>query len=59
VVITEVFQNLAGTAARAHGYPEMRTFVLPHPMEGRTEDDIRAIVRPRLRELLALVCADI
>lgn len=58
MVITEVFQNLAGTAARAHGYPTMRTFVLPHPMEGRTEPAIRAIVRPRLRELLALVCEE-
>lgn len=55
VVITEVFQNLAGTAARAHGYPEMRTFVLPHPMEGRTDAEIRAIARPRLDELLRLI----
>jgi len=59
VVITEVFQNLAGTAARAHGYPAMRTFVLPHPMEGRTDADIRAIARPRLRELLGLICDEV
>ena len=59
MVVTEVFQNLAGTAARAHGYPEMRTFVLPHPMEGRPDADIRAIARPRLRELLALICEQV
>lgn len=53
VVVTEVFANLARTAARAHGYPEMRMLVLPHPMEGRPEAEVRAIARARLGELVA------
>jgi len=55
VVVTEVFTNLAGTAARARGYPRLRTLALPHPMESRPEAEIRAIARARFRELIALI----
>jgi len=55
VVVTSVFENLARTAARAHGYPDMRMLVLPHPMESRSEAEVRAIARERFDELLALV----
>jgi len=55
VVVTEVFANLARTAARAHGYPAMRMLVLPHPMETRSEPEVRAMARARARELLGLV----
>ena len=57
VVVTEVFVNLARTAARAHGYPGMRVLVLPHPMEGRAETEVRALARARLPELAALLTA--
>ena len=53
MVVTEVFANLARTAARAHGYPEMRMLVLPHPMEGRPEAEVRKIARERFAELAA------
>ena len=53
--MTEVFSNLAATAARARGYPSLRTLVLPHPMESRGEEEIRAIVRARLPELVGLL----
>ena len=52
VVVTEVFVNLARTAARAHGYPNMRLGALPHPLEGRPEAEVRAIARARLADLL-------
>ena len=55
VVVTEVFENLARTAARAQGYPDLRTLVLPHPMESRPEADVRAIARARFRDLMALL----
>ena len=55
MVVTSVFENLARTAARAHGYPDMRMLVLPHPMESRSEAEVRAIARERFDELLALV----
>lgn len=59
VVVTEVFVNLARTAARAHGYPEMRLVALPHPLESRPEREVRAIARARLRELLAPLARDL
>ena len=55
VVVTEVFANLARTAARAQGYPDLRLLVLPHPMESRPEADVRAIARARFRELIGLL----
>jgi len=55
VVVTQVFENLARTAARAQGYPDLRVLVLPHPMESRPEADIRAIARARFHELMALL----
>ena len=55
VVVTQVFENLARTAARAQGYPDLRMLVLPHPMESRPEADIRAIARARFSELMALL----
>ena len=55
MVVTEVFENLARTAARAQGYPDLRLLVLPHPMESRSEPDVRAIARARFRELIGLL----
>jgi hypothetical protein len=55
VVVTEVFENLARTAARAQGYPDLRLLVLPHPMESRPDAEVRAIAAARFRELIALL----
>ena len=55
VVVTEVFENLARTAARAQGYPDLRILVLPHPMESRPDAEVRAITAARFRELVALL----
>ena len=57
VVVTEVFENLARTAARAQGYPALRMLVLPHPMESRPEAEVRAIARDRFRALIDLLAA--
>jgi len=54
-VVTEVFENLARTAARAQGYPALRMLVLPHPLEARPEADVRAIARGRFRDLIDLL----
>jgi hypothetical protein len=54
-VVTEVFENLARTAARAQGYPALRMLVLPHPMEARPEADVRAIARGRFWDLIDLL----
>ena len=54
-MVTAVFENLARTAARAQGYPDLRLLVLPHPMESRPEAEVRAIARARFHEVVALL----
>ena len=56
-MVTAVFENLARTAARAQGYPDMRLLVLPHPMESKPEAEVREIARARVVSLLALLSA--
>jgi hypothetical protein len=55
VVVTEVFVNLAQTAARARGVDPIPMLVLPHPMEGRTADEIDRIAEARFDEVMALI----
>ncbi len=55
IVVTEVFANLAQTAARARGYDRLEMLVLPHPMEARTPEEIRRIAQERAEELVALL----
>jgi hypothetical protein len=55
VVVTAVFENLARMAARAHGRPDLRCHVLPHPMESRGEAEVRAIGRARADALLGAI----
>jgi hypothetical protein len=55
VVVTEVFVNLAQTAARARGVDPIPMLVLPHPMEGRALAEIDRIAEARFDEVMALV----
>ena len=57
VVVTEVFANLARTAARARGIDPIPMLVLPHPMETRPADEIDRIAEERFAEAIALLCA--
>jgi len=57
VVVTEVFANLSATAARARGIRTLRTLVLPHPMETRSETEIRHLASAALTELERLLTA--
>jgi hypothetical protein len=59
VVVTEVFENLARTAATAKGFGALRVHVLPHPMEARPEIEVRAIARARFRGILRLLADDV
>jgi len=59
VVVTEVFENLARTAAAAKGFGALRVHVLPHPMESRPEAEVRAIARARFRDLVRLLAEDV
>jgi hypothetical protein len=55
VVVTEVFANLAQTAARARGFDHLETLVLPHPMETRSAEEVRHIALQRAAELAGLL----
>jgi hypothetical protein len=56
-VVTEAFVDLARTAARAQGRPDLRLVVLPHPFETRPPATIAADVAARLDALGALLAA--
>jgi len=55
MVVTEVFANLAQTAARARGFAHLPMLVLPHPMETRAGDEIDLLASTRADELLHLL----
>lgn len=55
-MVTEVFANLALTAAQARGIDPIPMLVLPHPMETRTAGEIDRIAEDRFDEAIALLC---
>ena len=55
VVVTEVFANLARTAARARGIDPIPMLVLPHPMENRPVAEIERIADQTFDELIHLL----
>ncbi|HEY1831835.1 MAG TPA: hypothetical protein VGG38_16505 [Acidimicrobiales bacterium] len=58
IVATEHFGNLARELASSEGRPDIRLLLLPHPFEGRSEDEVRRLAReayPRLLETLGAV----
>jgi uncharacterized ferredoxin-like protein len=55
VVVTEVFANLARTAARARGIDPIPMLVLPHPMETRPREEIDRIAAERFAEVVGLI----
>ena len=57
--MTEVFANLARTAATAKGFADLRVHVLPHPMESRPEAEVRAIARACFRDILRQLADDV
>ena len=56
VVVTEVFANLARTAAAARGVDPIPMLVLPHPMENRPAAEIERIAEERFEETMAMLC---
>jgi hypothetical protein len=54
-VATTEFIDAAETQARALGFDPARVFV-PHPIQDRTEAEIRAIANNALDEILAMIC---
>ena len=55
VVVTEVFANLARTAAAARGVEPIPMLILPHPMENRPPGEIDRIAEQLFDAAIALV----
>ena len=57
VVITEEFVTIASRIAATKGHPSLKQLVLPYPLEGRPDEEVRAIARdayPRLLRALGV-----
>jgi len=50
-VASDVFVQAAETQASALGFPAARVFV-PHPIQDRTDDEMRAMAEAALEEIL-------
>jgi hypothetical protein len=57
VVVTEEFVGLAHRMATHHQRPSLRLLILPYPLEGRPEEEVRSIATdayPRLLDILGV-----
>jgi len=57
-VSTTHFERLARALAARAGFADIRMHVLPHPMEGRLEEDVRHIAREHFGGVLAALGAE-
>jgi hypothetical protein len=57
LVASSVFADAATTQAEALGAPDARRVLVPHPVQDRTDDELRAMARDVVDELLAAVSA--
>jgi hypothetical protein len=57
VVVTEEFEAFAHRMAAHTGHPSLRVLVLPYPLEGRPDEEVRQIAAdayPRLLRTLGV-----
>jgi len=52
------FEPLARTLAAQRGHDDLRLQVMPYPIEGRPEDEVRQIARDHYESLLAVMGAE-
>ena len=57
VVVTAEFEKFAKQIATHHGHPSLRRLVLPYPLEGLPEQELRQIATDAYPTLLHLVGA--
>jgi hypothetical protein len=55
VVITSEFEGIASQVAELEGHPSLRMVILPYPLEGRPEDEVRTIAEDAYPRLLASI----
>lgn len=59
VAVTEEFAKHAGNMANHLGHPELKVLVLPYPLEGRPEDELRKIAVETYPAFLRLLGASV
>ena len=52
VVLTSEFTGIAAQVAELEGHPSLRQVVLPYPLEGRPDDEVRTIAHDAYPGLL-------
>jgi hypothetical protein len=57
VVITEEFVTIAAQIARLSRHPSLKRLVLPYPLEGLPDEEVRSIAHGAFPELLELLGA--
>ena len=55
LVASSVFADAAAAQAEALGAPDARWVLVPHPVQDRTDDELRAMARDAVDELLAAI----
>ena len=56
-VTTEHFEGLGRTLAAQRGHDNLRVKLMPYPLEGRSEDEVRQIARDHYADLVATMGA--
>jgi hypothetical protein len=59
VVITSEFITIATQISRLSGHPSLKRLVLPYPLEGLPEEEVRSIANRAYPELLELLGASV
>jgi hypothetical protein len=54
-VVTGVFEDLAHQMAEHNRRPDLKILVMPYPMEGKPEAEVRQIARACYPQLLAML----
>jgi hypothetical protein len=58
VLITEPFQSIIASHAAKLGAPGYHTLVVPHPIYGKTDEELRRLITPIVDVALAQLLAD-
>jgi hypothetical protein len=57
LVASSVFADAATEQAAALGAPDARRVLVPHPIQDRTDDELRAMARDVVQDVLAAIGA--
>ena len=57
LVASSVFEQAARDQADALGAPDARRVLVPHPVQDRTDDELRATARAAVDDLVAAISA--